>query len=69
MSIGVYMYFEDLFQVIVISLACMMVVILFGSCYDYAVPKEVKPVVYECDFKMKNHTLTAPCTIRGVYHV
>lgn len=63
------MYFEDLFQVIVISLACMMLVILAGTCYDYAVPKEVKPVVYECDVRMPGHVLTVPCTIRGLYHV
>lgn len=59
------MYFKDLFVVINVSLSCMMVVILFGSCYDVVMPKSTKPVLYECDFKMKHHTLTAPCTIRS----
>lgn len=59
------MYFKDLFEVINVALSCMMVVFLFGTCYDSIVPKDVKPVLYECDFKLKNHTLTAPCTIRS----
>ena len=59
------MYFKDLFEVINITLSCMMVVFLFGTWYDGIVPKDTKPVIYECDFKLKNHTLTAPCTIRS----
>ena len=62
------MYFKDLFIVINVSLSCMMVVFLFGTWYDNAVPASHKPAVYECDVRMSGHILTVPCTIRNKYY-
>lgn len=58
------MYFKDLFEVITIALACMMLVNIAGIWYT-PVKREV---IYECDVRMSNHVLTVPCTIRGKYY-
>lgn len=57
---------KALFEVINVTLMCMMCVQIFGVYYSALFPKEkVEEVFYECDFQMKGHVLTMPCTIRG----
>lgn len=50
-----------------IALVCMMSVQIFGVYFSAVFPPRVlKPVYEECDFKLKDHTITLPCEIRSV---
>lgn len=58
---------QAIWDVIRVALILMMCVQIFGVYFNAAFPsRELKPVYEECDFKLKDHTITLPCEIRSV---
>lgn len=57
--------YQALWDVVRVSLVCMMVVQLFGNTWDYwfKIPNMAS---YECDFQLADHVVTMPCEIRSV---
>lgn len=54
-------------DVVRVALICMMWVQIFGVYWQAIFPPRVlTPVYEECDFKLKDHTITLPCEIRSV---
>lgn len=59
--------YQALWDVIRVALVLMMCVQIFGVYFNAVFPPRVlKPVYEECDFKLKDHTITLPCEIRSV---
>lgn len=54
-----------LLTVTIVAMVCMMSMLILGTYYTALMPKAEKVMVYECDFEMREHVLTMPCTIRG----
>lgn len=57
--------YQALWDVVRVSLVCMMVVQLFGNTWDYWFKLPVA-ANYECDFQLADHVVTMPCEIRNV---
>lgn len=58
---------QALWDVVRVALVCMMCVQIFGVYWQAVFPSRVlKPVYEQCDFKLKDHTITLPCEIRSV---
>ena len=59
---------SPLLTVTVVAMVCMMSMLILGTYYTALMPKADKVMVYECDFAMREHVLTMPCTIRGKWN-
>lgn len=59
---------QALWDVVRVALVCMMCVQIFGVYFNALFPKLQEATVYECDFTLKEHMLTMPCTIRGKWN-
>ena len=59
---------QALWYVIRVALVCMMSVQIFGVYFNAVFPKEIVEIIYECNFEMKDHILTKPCTVKGEWN-